>query len=167
MAATQERSRCRGFAGLRSRRGSAALNAYFDTSAVVKLVVAEDGSDLADELGDAAEQKIASQLVYPEARAALAAASRGGRLDPRALRRTVADLDSAIAAMVLVGVDETLAREAGRLAEEDGLRGYDAVHLATALSGEDRKLVVVTWDRDLAGAAVRCGRAAAPALPSE
>jgi predicted nucleic acid-binding protein len=130
----------------------------------VKLVVAEEGSDVADELWAAADLKIASQLVYPEARAALAAASRAGRIDCRGLRRAVSDLDAATFSMSLVGVDGALAREAGRLAQEHALRGYDAVHLATALSGEDRELVVVTWDRDLADAALRCGYAVAPAF---
>jgi len=72
-----------------------------------------------------------------------------------------------MAAMLLVGVDETLAREAGSLAEKYGLRGNGAVHLATALSGEDRELLVVTWDHDLADAALRCGYPVAPALSNE
>jgi predicted nucleic acid-binding protein len=114
-----------------------------------------------------AELKISSELVYPEARAALAAASRDGRIDQRGLRQGVSDLEAAASSMSLVGVDAALAREAGQLAEDYALRGYDAVHLATALSAEDRELVVVTWDRDLAGAALKCGHPVAPALPSE
>lgn len=133
----------------------------------MKLVVAEQGSDVADELWAAADLRIASHLVYPEARAALAAASRAGRIDRRGLRRAVSDLEAATSSMLLVGVDAALAREAGRLAEEHALRGYDAVHLATALSGQDHELVVVTWDRDLAGAALRCGLPVAPALSSD
>ena len=39
--------------------------------------------------------------------------------------------------MRLVGVDHALARAAGTLAEAHALRGYDAVHLATALSIDD------------------------------
>jgi len=130
----------------------------------VKLVVAEDGSDLADELWSAANLRIASHLVYPEARAALAAAERAGRIDRRDLHRAVADLDDATLAMSLIGVDEPLAREAGKLAEEHRLRGYDAVHLATALGGADRELLIITWDRDLARASLRCGHPVAPAL---
>jgi predicted nucleic acid-binding protein len=126
--------------------------------------VAEEGSDLADELWDAAARKVSSHLIYPEARAALAAASRAGRIDARGLRQGVADLEAAVASLQLVGVDEALAREAGRLAAEYALRGYDAVHLATALSVEDSTLVIVTWDRDLARAALRCGHSVAPAL---
>ncbi len=130
----------------------------------MKLVVAEDGSDLADEVWAAADLKVASQLVYPEARAALAAALRAGRVDLRGLRRAVADLEALTSSMLLIGVDAALAREAGRLTEEHALRGYDAVHLATALSGADRGLLIITWDRDLAVAALRCGRAVVPAV---
>lgn len=62
----------------------------------------------------------------------------------------------------MVGVDVALAREAGDLAEQLGLRGYDAVHLASALAlGEPA--TVVTWDDELRRAAAGCGCATAPA----
>ncbi len=117
-----------------------------------------------DELWDVADLKVSSHLIYPEARAALGAASRAGRIDTRGLRRAITDLDAAVASVRRIGVDEALAREAGRLAQEHALRGYDAVHLATALSVDDPALVIVTWDGRLARAAVRRGRSVAPAL---
>jgi hypothetical protein len=40
------------------------------------------------------------------------------------------------------------------------------VHLATALSIDDSELVIATWDRDLAAAALAAGRLVAPAIPS-
>lgn len=64
--------------------------------------------------------------------------------------------------MLLVAVDDALAREAGALAQRHALRGADAVHLATALAlGDD--VLVVTWDAELARAAQECGCATAPA----
>jgi predicted nucleic acid-binding protein len=128
--------------------------------------VTEDGSGLADQLWDAANLRVSSHLLYPEARAALAAAARAGRLHERALRQAIADLNAAVASMQRIGVDESLAQEAGELAEKYALRGYDAVHLATLLSVADPTLVVVTWDRDLAAAALACGPSVAPALAS-
>ncbi len=63
----------------------------------------------------------------------------------------------------MVGVDAALARQAGELAEKLGLRGYDAVHLASALAlGGDTTLV--TWDADLARAGADVGCSVAPAL---
>ena len=61
------------------------------------------------------------------------------------------------AELVTIGVDQGLARSAGEHAERLGLRGYDAVHLATALELGDEEVVVVTWDRDLARATERVG----------
>jgi predicted nucleic acid-binding protein len=64
--------------------------------------------------------------------------------------------------LVLLGIDGPLARRAGELAEEHKLRGYDAVHLASALAlGADTTLV--TWDEDLKRAAAQSGCAIAPA----
>jgi PIN domain len=73
-----------------------------------------------------------SVLAYPEARAALAAARRARRLTTRAHDRAVAELDALIAELVIVGVDEALARRAAELADERALRGYDAVHTGTS-----------------------------------
>jgi uncharacterized protein len=54
--------------------------AYFDTSAVMPLLIAEPGSDRAAALWDGADRVVSVRLVYPEARAALAQAERLGRL---------------------------------------------------------------------------------------
>lgn len=122
----------------------------------------EDGSRLADELWTRSPARTASRLVYPEARAALAAAQRSGRIDERARRVAVDDLAAACAAMSLIGVDWPLALHAGELAERHALRGYDSVHLATALAARRPAVVLVTWDRDLARAATEAGIAAIP-----
>jgi predicted nucleic acid-binding protein len=92
----------------------------------------------------------------------LAAARRGGRIDDVTLRSSVIDLESACDAMSLIGVDWALAQHAGELAERHGLRGYDAVHLATALAAQAAGQVLVTWDRDLGRAAATVGIAVVP-----
>ena len=63
--------------------------------------------------------------------------------------------------LLLIGIDEELARRAGELAEECALRGYDAVHLATALAAGDTA-IVISWDQDLRRAAIDSGLAVAP-----
>ena len=55
----------------------------------------------------------------------------------------------------MIGVDAALARAAGDLAERHALRGYDAVHLASAIAIDDPGLVMATWDRNLAAATAR------------
>jgi hypothetical protein len=60
-------------------------------------------------------------------------------------------------------VDERLARTAGENAARFQLRGYDAVHLATALEIGNGELAFVTWDEALRRAAESAGLAVAPA----
>lgn len=128
----------------------------------MKLVVIEAGSELAAELWATRHRAVSSILSYPEGRAALAAAQRAGRLTPGEHRRAVEDFEGAHHELVAVGIDAALARHAGELAEDLELRGYDAVHLASALAfGADTTLV--TWDRDLGRAAMQLGCAVAPA----
>lgn len=50
-------------------------------------------------------------------------------------------------------VDEHIATEAGSLAVKHGLRGMDAIHLASALLFARARPVVVTWDAELRRAA--------------
>jgi uncharacterized protein len=76
----------------------------------------------------------------------------------------VAELGALNAELVIVGVDEELAQHAGELAYERALRGYDAVHLASALALGPGETILATWDRDLGNAAVDTGLAVAPAL---
>lgn len=49
---------------------------YFDSSAFLKLLIEQDGSDLAAALWDGCDVAVSSRLAYPEVRAALAAAGR-------------------------------------------------------------------------------------------
>jgi predicted nucleic acid-binding protein len=121
------------------------------------LIVVEDGSDLASELWDGAYPMASSILSYPEGRAALAAARRQGRLGEVEHARALVVFEELQEDLITVGVDSGLARRAGEHAEDLGLRGYDAVHLATALELGDEEIVLVTWDRDLARAAEQVG----------
>jgi len=122
----------------------------------------EPGSELAAELWDRAESVVSSQLIYPEARAAAAAAHRGRRITSATLRRAVDTFDRLCTELEVIGLDPDLARTAGDLAEVYGLRGYDAVHLATALSIDVDSMLLATWDGDLARAAVAAGCSVSP-----
>lgn len=131
--------------------------AYFDTSAIVPLLIDEPGSGHARRAWDEASRIVGVQLVYPEARAALAQARRLGRLTSAQLRTAVHALDERFPQIDVVEIDEPLAREAGALAEAHGLRGYDAVHLAAAQRVQQPDLVLVAGDRSLLAAAGAIG----------
>lgn len=125
----------------------------------------EPGSPVALELWSGATRVYTSQVAYPELRAAVAAACRAGRLSARRLRDVVRAVDALDAEVGTIAVDEALAHHAGDLAQRHALRGFDALHLAAALSAYSERLVVVTWDRALADAAHAAGCAVAPAAP--
>jgi predicted nucleic acid-binding protein len=116
---------------------------------------------LAAELWGGAYPAASSILAYPEGRAALAAARRLDRLDEDEHRQALEVFEELYRELAAIGVDEALAARAAEHAENLGLRGYDAIHLATALELGDEEVVLVTWDRDLARAAGRVGLAIA------
>jgi uncharacterized protein len=137
---------------------------YFDTSALLKLLIDEDGSDEAGALWGGADVVAVGRLTYPETRAALAAAERDGRISAHGHRATVRALEDLWSSLEIVEVAPAIANEAGELAATHALRGYDAVHLATALAATGGVGVLVTWDRRLADAALAEGLAIAPPL---
>lgn len=107
---------------------------YIDTSTLLKLVIEEAGSERAVTVWTAADAVASVSLVMVEARAALGAAQRAGRLTAAQRRVAVAELDELVASLHLVAVNDALVRRAAELAEVEHLRGYDAVHLAAALT---------------------------------
>lgn len=135
--------------------------AYFDTSAFITLVIEEPGSEAAGRLWDGADHVVSVRLLYAEARAALAQAGRTGRITRRQQPRLVEGVDSLYSQLDRLDVDEILVRRAGELAEELGLRGYDAVHLAGAERLHDPELVLVAGDGPLLNAATELGLAVA------
>lgn len=138
---------------------------YVDTSALVKLHVSELGSARVRVLGDEASVLMTSLVTYAEARAAFARIHRLGGLTLNALREVVAQFDHDWASRwQIVGIDDPLVRRAGALAEHHGLRGYDAIQLATALEARPRYgiFVFACFDDRLNRAAVREGLSLPP-----
>ena len=136
---------------------------YFDSSALVKLVVEEEGSDVASALWDGCDAAVASRLAHPEVCAALAAGHRNHELDAEGFAAAARDWAEFWAAVRPVELTREVERHAGELARRRGLRGADAVHLASALAVDTRDLVVAAWDRRLRDGATAERLAVAPA----
>lgn len=109
------------------------MNVYFDTSALVKVYVREAESDLVLALVDAAAGLFTSRVAYTEARSAIARRRREGSLTSAAGATAVKVLDREFDDFGIIEVDADLARAGGALADRHGLRGFDAIHLASAL----------------------------------
>lgn len=136
--------------------------AYLDSSALVKLVVEEPGSEQAARLWDGADAVFTSRIGHPEVRAALAAARRNGRLDADTHRRAKTSWGEFRQALRLVELTPRVEDDAADLAERHGLSGFDAVHLASALALAPAPLVMATWDGRLHRAARACELATLP-----
>lgn len=136
---------------------------YFDSSALVKLVVEEPGSDLVAELWDGCDAALASRIAHPEVRAALAAAARNHDLDSAGFAAAKAAWEVFRTAMRPVELTADIERAAGQLGEQHALRGADAVHLASALAVQTPDLAVAVWDKRLHAGVVAAGLIAIPA----
>lgn len=137
------------------------LNAYFDTSAFVKLLVREPGTSVVAQAWLAAQRTVSSLLLYTEARAALARVRRMQRISPRQHQKALEQLEVFWRDLARVDVDYGLAYRAGELAEQYALRAYDAVHLAS-LEQAGQQVTLVSADGDLLRAAHAMGFAVAP-----
>lgn len=140
---------------------------YFDSSAFVKLVVEEDGSDLTADLWDGCDAAVSSRLAYPEVCAALAAAGRARRLDPSEQARAEVTWEEFWVTVRKVELSETISVHAGQLANRYALRGADAVHLASLLTIGSADTLFAVWDQRLRTGAQAAGVRLAPRVKSE
>jgi predicted nucleic acid-binding protein len=117
---------------------------YLDTSDLVKLYLDEPDSDDVRALVDRAEVVATSVVAYPEARATLARRRRERLMTAAESAAAVRQLDADWPRLLSIPVSEDVARAAGRLADVHGIRGCDAVHLASFES-----LVTRSGDEDV------------------
>lgn len=92
-----------------------------------------------------------SVVAYPEARSAFARRRRERAVTAVVLRRLQQALDRDWRRISRVRLTDAIVRSAGDLAERYALRGFDAIHLASAASlaarVRRRRCVVLTADR--------------------
>jgi len=126
---------------------------YLDSSAVIALLLDEPGrTGPVNEALGRCSFVATSMVAYAECRAALAAAERGGRVEAPAVAVARARLDDIWFELERVSVTEDRIRHAGALCDQRALRGFDALHLASALA-LGNATSFLTWDSRLAQAA--------------
>ena len=107
---------------------------YLDTSSLVKLYVEEDESSKVDALVRSSEVTATSIVAYAEARAAFARRFREKAFTPVEHDRIKAFLDKDWSSYLILSITGDMIRVAGDLAEKHALRGFDSIHLASALT---------------------------------
>lgn len=125
---------------------------YLDASALVKRYVAEAGSAEVEALIGEAQAVGTAVLSRAEVAAALSKAVRVGLVGREAGLKALASSNADWEHLIRLQFSEPLAARAAALAWEHGLRGYDAVHLATALAWREtlgEAVTVATYDSEL------------------
>ena len=105
---------------------------YLDTSDLVKLYVLEKNSDQILTKVKKSKVVATSIIAYAEARAAFARKFREKGMSESEYRKIIRTLDNDWENYFVLNVSEETVKLAGNLCEKYGLRGYDALHLASA-----------------------------------
>lgn len=134
--------------------------AYLDASALVKRYLVERGSRETIALTSQAEMIATSTISRAEVAAGLAKAVRAGIVTDDVARNAKRSFAGDWPDLLRVPVTEALVERAEALAWEHGLRGYDAVQLASGLIWQEsagQEIVLATFDQQLWEAARRTG----------
>ncbi len=133
---------------------------YLDTSSLVKLYIEEEGSGEVALLVNRSEITATSLVAYAEAKAAFARRFREAAFTENEYNRLKLFLGEEWPRYLVLNLTERMVHLAGDLAEKHALRGFDAIHLASALmlrSELSSPVVFSCFDNHLLKAAVMEG----------
>lgn len=133
---------------------------YFDSSALVKRYVEEQGTSDVLVWMDASDLNGTVLVTRVEVAAAITRAKRMRYVSQEETRKFLDTFHREWSSFQRLPVSEILVARADALACEHNLRGYDAIHLASALTWQellDLPVTVVTYDMELAAAAQASG----------
>ena len=115
---------------------------YLDTSALIKRFVTETGSETVTALLEKSGPVVIAKLAFAEVHAGLKRKHREGFLSGRDYTLSVRQFEADWESYIRVDLHDEILRLARDLIRKHPLRGFDAIHLASALSvkrvtGED------------------------------
>jgi predicted nucleic acid-binding protein len=125
---------------------------YFDSSALVKRYVEEQGSDKIDALLRDTPTPVTSRLAYPEILAALTRRHRGGHIAVSAFERVKRQFRTDWESLAVIEMRVEVLRFVDRLIDKHALKGADSIHLSTALWLKENvreEVIVVASDAEL------------------
>jgi predicted nucleic acid-binding protein len=129
---------------------------FCDTSALIKLLISEPGSDQMKQASLAADAVAVCRVTWAEAMAGLARRQREQPEDAEQLEQARQQLILSWQHCTIVEMSQRLVETAGRFADGFALRGYDSVQLAAAHElrlSSDQPVTFACFDRRLRQAA--------------
>ncbi|HEY3290257.1 MAG TPA: type II toxin-antitoxin system VapC family toxin [Anaerolineae bacterium] len=128
------------------------MNIYLDASVIVKVYIKESETQAVLELTANTSSKATGLLSRAEVSAALAKAVRVGIVDRKVASEALYRFRKDWSDYICITATNPLIYLADRLAWDYGLRGYDAVHLASAITWKEAlgsPVTVATYDKQL------------------
>jgi predicted nucleic acid-binding protein len=107
---------------------------YLDTSALVKKYFEEKHSSEVISAWKSAQGIATSAVAYAETLAAVYRKAAEARIRKPILANVVSSFQADWASLIVVAVDNNLNETIHRVVARHGLRGFDAIHLASALA---------------------------------
>jgi len=139
---------------------------YLDTSALVKRYFHEPDSDKVLDAWRLAKQVVTSHVAYAEGMAAIYRKIHEERLTRAELQNITASFQSDWQGFIRIEVNDRLNPYIDKVLDQSRLRGFDAIHLASALLVRERfhhGLLFACFDTRLASAARLHGLKTLPA----
>lgn len=136
------------------------MNIYFDTSALVKLYIEEDGSDIVNDYTDKATIVSTSRIAYAEALSAFVRCRDEKVLSKKDYNKCITSFKSDWEMYFVIEASEKVVKIAGDLIENHSIRGFDSIHLASAMvlrKEINQNIDFMCWDNRLLKAAKKEG----------
>lgn len=134
---------------------------YFDTSSIAPMLIHEANEQRCRALWQDASQIVTSRITYVEAQSAIEEAARADRIDPAQARSARTMLDDMWREVYVMELGPDLMYGAAACAREYALRGFDAIHCASAMTLGGVDVLAVSGDKHLLSAWLRGGLAVA------
>jgi predicted nucleic acid-binding protein len=131
---------------------------YLDTSSLVKLYTEGIGSEKIRDIVQRAAVISTSIIAYAEARSAFSRKQKEDGFSVNVLKKIVESLNKDWESYFVVEITDGLIRFTGDMAERHLLRGFDAIHLSSAINLKNKtrlKIYFSSTDLKLNQAAVK------------
>ena len=136
------------------------MKIYLDTSALVKLYIEEDGSDIVNDRTDKATIVSTSRIAYVEALSAFVRCKNEKVLSKKNYDKCIACFKFDWEMYFVIEASEKVIKIAGGLIENHSIRGFDSIHLASAMILKkeiNQSIDFMCWDDRLLEAAKKEG----------